>query len=145
MSYTPTTWTTGDTITASAMNKIEQGIASAGNVMRGMILAPKDFNSASHMFGAIGYFKQINNRWESMGEGMKVYWFANQWSSFQVIAPPESSGVKVFWAVYAPLLNEVALTFAGDINSTPITVYDSSNSYNGYELTGAAYVVMEAT
>lgn len=31
MSYTPTTWTTGDTITASAMNKIENGIANAGN------------------------------------------------------------------------------------------------------------------
>ena len=30
MSYTPTTWTTGDTITATAMNKIEQGIANAG-------------------------------------------------------------------------------------------------------------------
>lgn len=29
MSYTPTTWTTGDTVTASAMNKIEQGIAGA--------------------------------------------------------------------------------------------------------------------
>ena len=27
--YTPTTWTTGDTITASAMNKIENGIANA--------------------------------------------------------------------------------------------------------------------
>lgn len=31
MSYTPTTWTTGDTITASAMNKIEQGIANGGS------------------------------------------------------------------------------------------------------------------
>ena len=30
MSYTPTTWTTGDTITATARNKIEQGIAGAG-------------------------------------------------------------------------------------------------------------------
>lgn len=30
MSYTPTTWTTGDTITASALNKIENGIANAG-------------------------------------------------------------------------------------------------------------------
>ena len=29
MAYTPTTWTTGDTITATAMNKIENGIASA--------------------------------------------------------------------------------------------------------------------
>ena len=33
MSYTPTTWTTGDTITASAMNKIENGIAGAGSVL----------------------------------------------------------------------------------------------------------------
>ena len=30
MSYTPTNWNTGDTITASALNKIEQGIANAG-------------------------------------------------------------------------------------------------------------------
>lgn len=30
MSYTPTNWTTGDTITASALNKIENGIANAG-------------------------------------------------------------------------------------------------------------------
>ena len=31
MSYTPTNWVTGDTITASAMNKIENGIANAGS------------------------------------------------------------------------------------------------------------------
>ena len=33
MSYTPTTWNTGDTITASAMNKIENGIANAGSAL----------------------------------------------------------------------------------------------------------------
>ena len=30
MGYTPTTWTTGDTITATKLNKIENGIAGAG-------------------------------------------------------------------------------------------------------------------
>ena len=30
MSYTPTTWVTGDTITATKLNKMEQGIADAG-------------------------------------------------------------------------------------------------------------------
>lgn len=30
MSYSPTTWTTGDTITATKLNKIEQGIADSG-------------------------------------------------------------------------------------------------------------------
>lgn len=33
MSYSPTTWSTGDTITASAMNKIENGIANAGSTL----------------------------------------------------------------------------------------------------------------
>lgn len=33
MAYTPTTWTTGDTITATAMNKIENGIAGAGSAL----------------------------------------------------------------------------------------------------------------
>lgn len=33
MAYTPTTWATGDTITASAMNKIENGIANAGGAL----------------------------------------------------------------------------------------------------------------
>ena len=33
MSYTPTQWSTGDTITASSMNKIEQGIANAGGAL----------------------------------------------------------------------------------------------------------------
>lgn len=31
MSYTPTNWVNGDTITATKMNKIEQGIADAGS------------------------------------------------------------------------------------------------------------------
>lgn len=33
MAYTPTTWATGDTITASAMNKLENGVANAGSAM----------------------------------------------------------------------------------------------------------------
>ena len=36
MSYTPTTWTTGDTITATKLNKMEQGIASAGGGVSGL-------------------------------------------------------------------------------------------------------------
>ena len=38
MSYTPTTWNTGDTITAAAMNKIENGIANAGGGASGLVI-----------------------------------------------------------------------------------------------------------
>ena len=33
MSYTPTNWATGDVITAAKLNKLEQGVASAGGVL----------------------------------------------------------------------------------------------------------------
>ena len=33
MAYTPTTWATGDTITAAKMNKLENGVANAGSVL----------------------------------------------------------------------------------------------------------------
>ena len=33
MAYTPTTWVTGDTVTATKMNKLEQGVANAGSAM----------------------------------------------------------------------------------------------------------------
>lgn len=32
MAYTPTNWVTGDTVTATKLNKMEQGIANAGGV-----------------------------------------------------------------------------------------------------------------
>lgn len=33
MSYTPTTWAAGDTVTAAKLNKLEQGVASSGGVL----------------------------------------------------------------------------------------------------------------
>ena len=32
MSYTPTTWATGDSVTATKLNKLEQGVANAGGI-----------------------------------------------------------------------------------------------------------------
>ena len=48
MSYTPTTWATGDTITATKLNKIENGIASAGGYDL-VIVA----DATSHTFGSL--------------------------------------------------------------------------------------------
>ena len=42
MSYTPTSWSTGDTITAAAMNKIENGIANAGGGVSGLCTVTGD-------------------------------------------------------------------------------------------------------
>lgn len=37
MSYTPTTWAAGDTVTAAKLNKLEQGIASGGVLVVNMV------------------------------------------------------------------------------------------------------------
>lgn len=42
MSYTPTTWQTGDTITAAGLNKIEQGIANAGGSSYDIVVTAGD-------------------------------------------------------------------------------------------------------
>lgn len=34
MSYTPTTWAAGDTVTAAKLNKLEQGVASSGGGLK---------------------------------------------------------------------------------------------------------------
>ena len=41
MAYSPTTWQTGDTVTAEKLNNIEQGIANAG----GAFLVPSEDNA----------------------------------------------------------------------------------------------------
>ena len=63
MSYTPTSWSTGDTITAAAMNKIEQGIANAGGGVSGLCTVTtgtmdKSYNDLLGMLnnGVIPYF-----------------------------------------------------------------------------------------
>lgn len=33
MAYTPTNWVTGDTVTATKLNKLEQGVANAGSAL----------------------------------------------------------------------------------------------------------------
>ena len=50
MSYTPTSWSTGDTITAAAMNKIENGIANAGGGGYDAVVYIYHDNNSSHNY-----------------------------------------------------------------------------------------------
>ena len=53
MSYTPTNWTTGDTITAEKLNKMEQGIASAGGGGGVLIVTIDENNALDHTWKEI--------------------------------------------------------------------------------------------
>lgn len=67
MSYTPTTWTTGDTITASAMNKIEQGIANGGS---GALICTVAYNDD---LGAYALNKTVQEIYDATTSGTPVY------------------------------------------------------------------------
>ena len=147
MSYSPHTWVNNETITYQKLNNIEEGIQNAVSSVQGMaglLLVPYGFTAnSSHVLGYIGYYKQIGGKWCLVSEYTDIYWYDNNIVSYGLIAPPGGSNIKVFWAVYAPLLNSIDLVnFSGEINSTPITVYSSDgvNAFNGYELTGTGYV-----
>lgn len=51
MAYTPTTWANGDTIDATKLNKMEQGIANAGAVM--VVELSSATGQADHTFAEI--------------------------------------------------------------------------------------------
>lgn len=77
MSYTPTTWTTGDTITASAMNKIENGIANAGGAMIVNLDDGELDKTYTEIYGAISsgtpvYLRYSYGDSESPNEGQRL-------------------------------------------------------------------------
>lgn len=145
MAYTPTTWTSGDIITSQKLNKIENGVANNNNNLVTAVFAQPSYfsGSASHGAGFVGYFKQKNNKWCLVSEETSLYWFGNNFVYTPTIClPPSNSGIKVFWAIYAPLLDGFEITnIKGGVNmDSPVAVYDSTgnSSYNGYELTGGS-------
>lgn len=68
MSYTPTQWNTGDTITASALNKIENGIANAGGGGGAMIVTSSLVNGVTIMD------KTVQEIYDALMSGTPVYY-----------------------------------------------------------------------
>lgn len=65
MAYSPTTWATGDTVTATKMNKIEQGIANAGSAL---------IVSSSYVNGAETMNKTVQEIYDALTNGVPVYY-----------------------------------------------------------------------
>ena len=145
MSYSPTTWSTGDTITASAMNKIENGIANAGSVATVMI----NFNDGGiggSVFYLVGYAK-YNNTLDgysiegSMGEVGGAVPHARFYAP--VCLTDANDDYKPF--IFFPEdINDIAIyTITGNISNTKVVGYIKTNNnqwesipYYGFEVQG---------
>lgn len=140
MSYTPTTWTTGDTITAQKMNKLEQGVANAGGAAC-IRLSATDFNSTSRLFGFLVYAYLDNGSWIvecDADEYWEPIYGYNEPARRLVCKPlPSDENVGLF------LVDEVdnIQTITGNISTTPTTLYFSYGSVvqgnnTAYRITG---------
>ena len=65
MAYTPTNWVTGDTVTATKLNKLEQGVANAGSAL---IVTSSSVNGIETMN------KTVQEIYDALSSGTPVYY-----------------------------------------------------------------------
>lgn len=154
MSYTPTSWTTGDTITATAMNKIENGIANAGNVATVIV----DFNKggASGLLGTqffyVGYAQYINDVYSIESIMPEYTAIAPYQGRCYIPVPLTDDGDDFKPYIFFDGVNYSGMTFTvtGDISSEDINGMVrigasqwSSSGFIGFEVSGNGKIVVE--
>ena len=140
MSYTPTTWTTGDTITATKLNKIEQGIANAGGGgVASVWLSATGFAASSKTYGHIVTAYRDDNTWivcdDNESSWIILYGYATPTYRVVNVMVPSDTDVAVF------LLDMIKddKNISGGVSSTAETLYYSWGSIvegNAYKITG---------
>lgn len=85
MAYTPTTWNTGDDVTATKLNKLENGVANAGSGGSAVVqLSTTGYATTSHCYGHIvyGIYDAQYSRWvierDNYDYWIGIYGFANE-------------------------------------------------------------------
>ena len=135
MSYTPKTWHTGDTVTATDLNNIENGIANAGSAL-----------VCTYTDTGQGYAldKTVQEIYDALESGTPVFiaytygTFPTDYVSHTYLAPI----IKVFAYEYSNVIRIVATstvsvtpsTGSGTFLHTPCTVIFSANSLNEYPI-----------
>lgn len=126
MAYTPTVWATGDTITAEKLNKMEQGIVAADNVV--MISGLEwviDGNDHSLDFGIT-----LDELLEYFSEGKEILIEIPQDSTYV----PEMTG-RIIYANDAGALDPLGLFTPESLGVAQVTIDDSDPYHVGLTFT----------
>lgn len=146
MAYTPTTWTTGDTITATAMNKIENGIAGAGGGYPYIHVTSAGFsNYVTLGYFAIGKYDSQNHHYYAIPASASSS-YGPQYETLVVkdslgneyvypSAYPSNlpEGIVLLWIQYGG--NENDYTYSGEVSQL-YTYYSDSASDGCRVVTG---------
>lgn len=140
MAYTPTTWTTGDTITASAMNKIENGIAGAGGGYPYVHVTTAGFSNYGTLgYFAIGKYDSQNNRYYAIPASVS----SGYTPQYEMLVAKDSlgteyvypsaypldlpSGIVLLWVQYGG--NAIDYTYSGEVSQ--LYTYNSDSASDG--------------
>lgn len=145
MSYTPTSWNTGDTITASALNKIEQGIANAGGSVARVLVNFNDGGLSGSVGCYVAYAQYTQGRY-SIESAMPDYWGEAPYRArlyVPVPLPPANDSFKAYIFFNEALDSISGYTITGNISQTKIEAHQkatastwNSELYYGFEVTG---------
>lgn len=150
MSYTPKTWATGDTIDATSMNHIEQGIVSAessggGGSVAKVTVSATGYNSASKRFGTVAYCYNNNGAWTVLSDALDIeddysYIIYGNVQPQHTCLPPLiiSDDIKPFLF----LADTDGIIVTGDISDTTENIYYSYGSFfaTAYRISGSGSV-----
>lgn len=148
MSYTPTNWSTGNTITASALNKIEQGIASGSSDIKVVKVVSEAEGSLWAYYGYIkqGVDPQYPTQWAltiDVTDTSNVINLAGSYIKRVVgvpIDPTNELTAGIYISYYAYTIFDIETS--GGVSSEPIVVHGrsgtgwSSAEYYFYVVTG---------
>lgn len=125
MAYTPTNWSTGDTITASDMNKLENAVANAGksgNVF--FTLTTTNFPSSVNDVLGVWYLKKTGTTYSTANSLVSgAIEFVKAWSNYTVVwyitAPIPS--ISDYYLAVCPATSGIEVTASsGGIASDPV-------------------------
>ena len=148
MSYTPTEWSTGDTITAALLNKMENGIAAGGG---GNPLVTLTFP-----YGA-GTFSKYFNFCIVDGDGDALLLFYNDtvdYSFYMMTVRSFQNGESMLVPLPMPVPSDgnrlmfieddmYIYSFSGGIDSTGETIHINGSTCTGHEITGDCTISVE--
>lgn len=142
MAYTPTNWSTGDTVTATKLNKMEAGIASGGNSLVLTIGSNSALSAtAAEIIDAINegtlvYLHCAYGSGESMVQWCKhiriVGWYRYQNSQYRFYAPNPLDIGAVSGVDGDSFEPAVALFTANSLNGYP--TFTGSIAYNANKM-----------
>ena len=122
MSYTPTTWVNGDTITAAKLNKMEQGIADGGGAKTPIVYCTIPF-SGSRIFGRFLYVELSGGTYTALPWAASynnvIYAIGVKYNATWMCPFPVPEDDDKF-LVFIP--NDSSVVMGGNIASTPVTV-----------------------